>query len=450
MTERLTLQIYTDNQWHDAAELIITEPQLGRASASELNYHLDYLSHFDERAETAVSFCYRVETLGYHKNNWLRFIDDIMPAGSSREYWVKKLGISDISPASQDFILLQQGTIAPIGNLRIKEAVPVKVIHDIAIDFTIGHVVERDIDFIEYAQENGAAAGGATGAGGAAPKMLLRCSPQDNVWIDTFQDDPANLDTHYLVKFPRGKSPIDKDILRAEFHFYHELKAMGFDTIPTDNMRLLEGTRVPSLWLPRFDTYIYKNKMQHCGLESVYSILDEQAARPLLHGDVLARLIQKMTKDEYFGNTKTMLDEPNGITNFVIEWVRRDLLNIAFGNSDNHGRNTSFIKSNNTVTLAPIYDFAPMKADPEVISRTFTWGHNMERGGNYNFPLIAEHLSKWVEPDVLLNALQVTAKQLINLKTRLEQRGVPESIINYSSIGFANLEIKLKKWGLLA
>ncbi|VEI48271.1 Uncharacterized protein related to capsule biosynthesis enzymes [Actinobacillus equuli] len=27
---------------------------------------------------------------------------------------------------------------------------------------------------------------------------------------------------------------------------------------------------------------------------------------------------------------------------FVIEWVKRDLLNIAFGNSDNHGRNTAF------------------------------------------------------------------------------------------------------------
>ena len=144
-----------------------------------------------------------------------------------------------------------------------------------------------------------------------------------------------------------------------------------------------------------------------------------------------------------------MLDEVNGITEFVIEWVRRDLLNIAFGNSDNHGRNTSFIKSNNFVSLAPIYDFAPMKADPEVISRTFTWGHNMERGGRYNFPLIADHLKQWVEPDILLAALQDTAKQLIDLKLRLEQRGVPESIINYSSIGYANLETKFKTWGLL-
>lgn len=56
------------------------------------------------------------------------------------------------------------------------------------------------------------------------------------------------------MKFPRGqRTTIDNDILRAEYHFYHELAALGVATIDTQGMRLIEGERYPSLWLPRFD-----------------------------------------------------------------------------------------------------------------------------------------------------------------------------------------------------
>jgi serine/threonine-protein kinase HipA len=450
MTETLTLQIYTNDQWMDAADLEFADPQRGHGGACTLNYQVSYLiNYYNERAETAVGFCWPVEAFGCSSETWLRFIDDIMPSGSSREYWVNKLGIAEQSVAKQDFELLKQGTIAPIGNVRIKEAVPKKVTHNIEVSFGIDQVVDRNIDFIEYAQEHGAASGGATGAGGAAPKMLLRCSDKGKVWIDTFQDAPDNLDTHYLVKFPRGRKDIDKDILRAEYHYYHELERMGYDTIATVGMHLIEGAQMPSLWLPRFDVYIEDERIKHCGMESVYSVLDEPPARPLLHGDVLERIINKMRYKEYFGDTRTLLDKDDGVAEFVTEWVRRDFLNIVFGNSDNQGRNTSFIKRNNRVTLAPIYDFAPMKADPEVVSRTFTWGHDMERGGNYNYPLIAHHLRQWLEPGTLLMALRQAAQQLLGLQVRLEKCGVPESITGYDSIGLAYLDEKFKKWGLL-
>ena len=39
---------------------------------------------------------------------------------------------------------------------------------------------------------------------------------------------------------------------------------------------------------------------------------------------------------------------------FVIEWVKRDILNIAFGNSDNHGRNTAFLRDENKIWLSPM------------------------------------------------------------------------------------------------
>ncbi|MDO9777454.1 type II toxin-antitoxin system HipA family toxin, partial [Glaesserella parasuis] len=89
--------------------------------------------------------------------------------------------------------------------------------------FEIDDVINRQADFLEYANQRGAMAGGATGAGGEAPKLLLRQTATQQVWIDNLQQGDA-ADDFYLVKFPRGKrSAIDCDILRAEFHYYHEL-----------------------------------------------------------------------------------------------------------------------------------------------------------------------------------------------------------------------------------
>ncbi|MDR6963058.1 HipA domain-containing protein [Shewanella putrefaciens] len=314
--------------------------------------------------------------------------------------------------------------------------------------FSIADVSELQIDFIEYAQSRGAAAGGASGAGGAAPKLLVLLSEVQGIWIDTFQDDPSNLDQLYLLKFPRGKTSLDIDILRAEYHFYHKLTQMGFETIPVESMKLIESERGPSLWLlPRFDYGVEAGAMVSYGMESVYAILGEPTAKPLFHSDVIRRLLAAFNKKENYGNTTTLLEAESGIEAFVIEWVRRDLLNIAFGNSDNHGRNTSFIKYGNRVQFVPIYDFAPMKVDYEMITRIFTWGEGMELGGVYNFPAIAEHLADLVTLKTLLSALNETAVSLLGLKQRLSHRG-PVSILAlaHSGIGYASLDARMQQY----
>ncbi|WP_258197996.1 HipA domain-containing protein [Pseudomonas capeferrum] len=48
----------------------------------------------------------------------------------------------------------------------------------------------------------------------------------------------------------------------------------------------------------------------------------------------------------------------------------RDLINKTLGNFDNHGRNTAIIRGQNGLSLAPIYDLAPMVLDAEGITRT--------------------------------------------------------------------------------
>lgn len=445
----LTIQIFHRGAWHDAAELTLKQPQLGRGGPVRLGYEFDYALQWLQRDdEYACSLALPIELMIPHDSpTWFGFLDDIMPAGAARRYWVNQLGLGNTSPDKQDTELLCRGTIAPVGNLRIKESLPELPAGSGLKQrrFPMAEVVERNTDFLEYAQQMGAASGGATGAGGEAPKLLLRCSDRNEVWIDTFQDDLHNPDTHYLVKFPRNnRSAIDSDILRAEYHYYQELHSLGISTISTQGMQLIEGERFPSLWLPRFDVAMVNGQLAHYGLESVYSVLNKAPGSYLNHEETLRQLISLLERQYRV----TELGETFNRQEFVIEWVKRDLLNVVFGNSDNHGRNTALLKKPDGIWLSPIYDFAPMKADPEMVPRTTTWGSPLEEGGHYNWQAIAERLADLVDPEQLLAELGTLARQLSGLKQRLQGRGVPDSIIRMPVMGFDYLDEKLNSWKL--
>lgn len=384
----------------------------------------------------------------YRAKPWFSFLDDIMPAGASRRYWVNQLGIGHLSTHQQDTQLLAHGTIAPVGNWRVKESLPAipATSQLAAMRFTLADVVDRHSDFLEYAQAMGAASGGATGAGGEAPKLLLRCSAQDQIWIDTWQDDIGNQDQHYLVKFPRGnRSKDDCDILRAEYHYYHELHSLGLDTIATNNMRLLEGEHYPSLWLPRFDVHFNGRYHERYGLESVYSILGKSPGSYLNHFECLHELIRLLQQQYAVQELGQVFDSGT----WVCEWVKRDFVNVVYGNSDNHGRNTSLLKRPQQIWLSPVYDFAPMKADPDGITRTTTWGAPYEEGGRFDWIAIAHALSTWVEPERVIDELRKLAGHVRGLRERLAVRGVPETLLAKPTFGFDFIDEKLSHWQLI-
>jgi serine/threonine-protein kinase HipA len=448
--EKLTIQAYIQDQWSDIAQVTFPKSNEGNFGVTEVNYLSNYaIDNFQKDDNHAVSLNHPVnfffEDMG--RTGWLRFLDDIMPSGASRRYWVKQLDIGDLNIDEQDYILLKFGTISPVGNLRIKESLPRRTEKSDSLFFSLNDVINRASDFLDYAQERGAAAGGATGAGGEAPKLLLRCSKEGKIWIDSYQDDNSNQDLHYLVKYPRGsRGKVDCNILRAEFYYYHELASMGMETIPVENMRLEEGEHYPSIWLPRFDIHIDgEQKVQRFAMESVYSILNKGPGAILDHEETIRQLIDKIMHSHIVMDQGYHFD----VQSFVIEWVKRDLLNIIFGNSDNHGRNTSFIKSEGFIKLAPIYDFAPMKADPEGIPRATKWKSPLEVGGEYDFNGIAASLSDLVPNDVLLKELKDLAQQCLTLKQRLEERKTPKQILDMPGIGMDFIATKLERWGLL-
>lgn len=430
----LTLQVFLKNQWLDMLLLAFNPNSYELEQISYLNEYIT--EHFGETGLTAASINYPVDFfIDRQEKRWLSFLNDIIPAGASRRYWLTALDIKHLSENEQNYLLLKQGCISPIGHLRIKEAVPDEIEPRY---FPLDKVLDRQSDFLEYANQSGAMVGGATGAGGEAPKLLLRRNQQE-IWIDN-QQLGQSFDDYYLVKYPRGNySSLDCDILRAEYHYYQELIDLGFNTINTEKMRLEEGKRYPSLWLPRFDIQINNGITQRYAVESVYSMLKKDGGL-LNHEETIRQLICTMQASGLVMPT---------CRDFVLEWVKRDLLNIAFGNSDNHGRNTAFLRNENTIWLAPIFDFAPMRADPEGIIRTMTWNREQEFAGEYRFDLIADSLSDLVDKEILLAEVKQLAEKLVNLKQKLQERGVPKSILDFPAIGFDYLPEKLQRWGLI-
>lgn len=437
---QLTLQAFNDGLWQDAFVITLANPDAGKPGRVPLQALTPYAAaYFDESGSRSFSANYPVNPMDvYSFNSWPAVFEDIMPMGYARSLWLEMLGLQQQPVAVQDLTLLQAGTIAPVGNLRLKESVEMAAEHQgTALEqmrFDQLQVIERNHDFLNYARQRGALSGGATGAGGAAPKLLVRLTEQREVWIDTLQNDNSD-DAHYLVKFPRGNTLIDQDILRAEYHYYCELAELGFASMDIAKLRLHEGSKQPSLWLPRFDRKFCSGTVQRYGVESVFSLLNKPAGSHLKHEEVLKALIQVV-------NNQTAAE-------LTTEYLKRDLLNVVFGNSDNHGRNQAVLKHATEVSLAPIYDFAPMKADPEVVMRTTYWSNEFERGGDIDWLSLCDNLSGYGEPELFKTELRQLAAKLQNLPKRLTERGVPASIMQMPVMGFAYLETRLQKWGLL-
>lgn len=420
----VALELLIDGHWHRAGTLEVPDEAAGPSGQSFFEYDFDFLDTWVDsgRFDVAVSLTMPLEFGPTVRTSWPTFLDDLRPMGNARTWWLNRFRLPD-TPSS-DFRLLRDGTVAPIGNVRIREAVPTERTEPRR--FPASAVVEREHDFITWAADHGAQVGGATGAGGESPKLLLRRTTNDEVWIDVGQDAPDDADAHVLVKFARGKSERDRVILRSEYVYYRALQKLGIDTIAADGMELREGKNGPSLWLPRFD----HRGGTRLGVESMYSLLGAAPGTRLRHQDVLSAL-QKVCTGDW----------PAVLT----EYVRRDVLNLVFGNSDNHGRNTSVVKSATEVSLAPIYDFAPMKMDLEGITRTTTWG-TFERGGDVDWkkllPTFGEHEA------TLRASLRELAEQLAELPRLLRKLGLPKETMEFPALGLAETAARLRVWGL--
>jgi len=81
----------------------------------------------------------------------------------------------------------------------------------------------------------------------------------------------------------------------------------------------------------------------------------------------------------------------------VREYLRRDILNLALRNTDNHGRNSAVLRKNGQVRLSPLFDFAPMFLDPEGIGRLSRWEDELP-GDQPHWAVVCENIGDILDP----------------------------------------------------
>lgn len=402
-----TLQIFLSDRWVDCAEI-------GLGNLCQWNYLVMYAV---EHADAAVSLAEPVDTDIRAHRTLPAFLYDLVPQGGGRRFLLGELKLADGPDA--DFALICAGAFNPIGRIRVAEAVDYFEAHVARHPaarglpgFTIDDIVMRSADFKERMFLHGMLGTGTTGVQGAAPKYLLTRDRAGLLHGDAVLAD-AEATQHLIAKLPRGNSDADAKVLRNEAAYMGAAAALGIRThaqLPT-----LHGD---VLLVPRFDRIVRDGKVVRLHQESMASILGLRGfdLRPSLF-DVVA-------------GVRAVATDPAGET---LEFIKRDVLNLAMRNTDNHVRNTAMqVAEDGRVQLTPLFDFAPMYLDPELIPRVLRWYR----------PDTRVELTDWAdvlaalrvpehERAMLESALSRFAEQVERLPAIMAAHGVDHDIIEF-------------------
>lgn len=407
------IQIFLNDDWIDCATVTVRDPRAGGVgSPAVFEYDLDYaFGQFNE----PVSLRYPVDAVRHMLAEWPAFLYDLIPQGNGRKFLLAQLKIAD--GRSADFPLICAGAFNPIGKIRIREATEYFSEHVDRHDpegleegFTLDQILGRGEAFNERMMVHSMLAAGTTGVQGAAPKYLLT-KDKDGLWHADGAISDERASEHFIIKLPRGKSETDKKLLRNEAAYMRVAKAIGLRTHGE------VAHRGEMLFVPRFDRVVNGKVVVRLHQESAAAIAGIVGfdARPTQF-ELLAA-VRKVVSDK---------------TSETIEFLKRDILNLAMRNTDNHARNTAVQKIGDEVRLTPLFDFAPMYMDPEGISRAARWYH----------PATSRELTEWCdviasleysadELNAIVEALMIFGRKLEGLQGLMADAGVDADIIEY-------------------
>jgi serine/threonine-protein kinase HipA len=421
-----TIQISIDGKWTTAGTFEPVERDIAKGIAGRglFEYDMDFvLPHLDDVSGWRVGLRYPVNFELYKSAGWPAFLLDILPSGAGRRVWVRKLGLKNNEAA--DWQLLLNGAGNPPGNLRVAEGViPPAGSHP---GFNEEEIIEKQADFIEYAEERGAVVAGATDVAGDAPKFLLVRDRKRRWHPDGALEDGDILDS-WLVKFPRGKTDADQKVLRNEAPYYEVARSFGIRT--GNPLRFIDG----ALFIPRFDRTIQDGRLIRLGLETLCSA---------------AGIAEYGRRGEHSVFCAAIALFATGKKVELREYLRREILNVALRNTDNHGRNSAFLKyQDGTVLLSPLYDFAPMFLDPEGIPRSNRWGKELEPvPGRPDWGKVAESLSPYANAQETKAFLASHSEEVGKLPDIMRKSRVEEEVIEGVAGRCAEIAADLREAG---
>lgn len=355
-----TIQIHLRGQWHAAA----TVQALG-SDRCRLEYLPEYVFGIDDPVPIALGLPLGLEPdrfvdspIGLEIDRQAcAFLYDLVPQGEGRRYLLQRLRLQDAENLVLPLAMV--GAFSPIGSLRFDSALQFfdeEAHHDRSTAAVAGFSAKEMLDhtekFLTHLSEHAMLASGTTGVQGVSPKYLLS-TDEEGRWFPDMALPDGRACAHWLLKLPRGKSKADRTVLRNEAAYLRLAAACGL------RMTSAPEVRGDVLFVRRFDRLLVEGRLHRLHQESLASVCDlrgfglPKSQQALLHG------------------LRSVVDDPIGET---IEFMLRDVLNLAMRNTDNHARNTAVQRlPDGTVQLTPIFDFAPMFLDPEIIPRSCYW-----------------------------------------------------------------------------
>jgi len=372
------IQIFLDDRWQTAA-VFEPDPQTlykGIAGSGRLQYDVDYAVNYLGNIDAELIPGLTVGFELFRFEQWPPLLVDLMPGGAGRRAWLKRMQTENDGP-QMDWNLLTMGAGAPPGNLRITEAVLTPPPDHFKVGFPRRDIIEQRERFLDYAEERGAHVAGASSIQGEAPKYLLA---EDHAGM--FHAEGAlpdeKIKKFWLVKFPRGRRTDERNqqVLRNEAPYLEVARKFG---IRTGEPLVYEDD---VLFVPRFDRKASVGRVERLGMHSLYAVANIAGYGTAVRHDTYCHALANVVADP---------------VQELREYIRRDLLNLALRNTDNHGRNTAVLRTNGQVRLSPLFDFAPMFLDPEGIGRVSRWED--ERPGNQpEWAVICEKLKNLLAP----------------------------------------------------
>lgn len=343
-----TPQIFLEDHWVDCAQV---EYRAGRCQWSfQIMYAVDHTND-------PVSLVEPVDTEFRFARALPAFLYDLVPQGAGRRFLLGELKLQDGPDA--DFPLLCAGAFDPIGRIRVAEAVEYFEAHVQRHPdarglpgMTLDDVVERSADFKERMYLHGMLGTGTTGVQGAAPKYLLTRDHAGLLHGDAVLPD-AQAVQHLIAKLPRGSTAADLKVLHNEAAYMRVAATIGIRT--HGQLPELHGD---VLLIPRFDRRVHGGRVKRLHQESVASLLG------------LSGFDQRPDLFEVVAAIRRVATDPAAET---LEFIKRDVLNLAMRNTDNHARNTAVQLVDGRVQLTPLFDFAPMYLDPDLVPRALRW-----------------------------------------------------------------------------
>jgi serine/threonine-protein kinase HipA len=406
------IEVFHDGQWLEAAQASFSDVVCNgfRASDCVFEYDLDYA--FGE-APPPVSLALPVDADRHRLQAWPAFLYDLVPQGNGRKFLLGRLQLPDAQ--ASDLPLLLAGAFNPIGRLRVREAVEYFEQHVerhglAAGGFVFDELLARAPEFHEAMMVHGMLAAGGTGIQGVAPKYLLT-EAHDGKWYPDAALPDAQARRHFIVKRPRGPSEADRKVLRNEARYMKIAQRFG---IRSFDLPALHGDM---LFIPRFDRRAQDGRVLRFHQESAASIAG------------LGGFGIQANQFDLLAAIRKVVDAPLQET---IEFIRRDVLNLAMRNPDNHARNTAVHTVDGVTRITPLFDFAPMYLDPEGITRAARWYHLETNKELQRWEDILAHLAlPTPEHQQLVESLVRFGEQMAALPECMREMEVDGDIVDF-------------------